>query len=190
MDSQAFRDAVRCFLSTTESNGIITNIPGGSGVFHIANVSPSEFSPMWVSHNSGRFSDAGEAVRYYANEFNVSARELGYPPGTDPTGVVFIAARMNAETSVFDVHGLPSYLQMELYEDKDPKTKWDKSHILMETVREDPRFTDIKGTYYPSASGQILGTGGSCLALFCQPIPTTIINSGDYQWWLDQKEFS
>jgi hypothetical protein len=183
MDKDSYRMAIRKFLDNCIKIDVITQIPKGSGVFHIANILPNQFDKAWISQNAGRFSEEGEKVKYYADKFDVCAKELGYPLGTTPSNVVFVAAEITEDTSVFDVHKLPINLQSELYEDKNSVTKYEKSHVLMETVREDSRFKDIKGTYYPSASGQVLGTGGSCLALFDQPIPTNIIGSGDYSWW-------
>ena len=190
MDNDHFYNSVKNYLINCNVDDIVTPIPQGSGVFHIANVPPEKFSQAWVSQNAGRFSDEGQKVRYYANQFDVCSREIGYPPGTDPSGVVFIAAELRETTNVIDVHKLPSSLNCELYVDKDPATKWDKSHLLMQAVREDGRFSDTHGAYFPSASGQALGTGGSCLALFEEPIPTNIIGSGDYAWWKSQDKAS
>jgi len=186
MDNDSYRDLLRAHLTQCAVADVTTQIPTGSGVFHIANVAPDKFNPAWVSTRPGRFSGDGEAVKYYANDFEVCARELGYPPGTDPSGVVFVSARMTAETIVFDIHKLPPALQAPLFDDKSVTSKWEKSYVLMKAVREDPRFTDVKGTYYPSASGQMLQSGGSCLALFDQPIPTTVVGSGDYSWFKAQ----
>ncbi|TWT72667.1 RES domain-containing protein [Crateriforma conspicua] len=190
MDNDQFYNNVKTYLGTCDRADIVTPIPQGSGVFHIANVLPERFDAAWVSQNAGRFSDDGEKVRYYANEFDVSAREIGYPPGSDPSGVVFIAAELTEPTNAIDVHKLSGEIKNELYADKDPATKWQKSHLFMQAVREDERFSDIRGAYFPSASGQALGTGGSCLALFDEPIPTNIIGSGDYAWWKSQQNVS
>lgn len=108
--------------------------------------------------------------------------------GSDPSGVVFIAAELSETTNVIDVHKLGGEIKDEPYADKDPATKWQKSHLFMQAVREDDRFNNIRGAYFPSPSGQALGTGGSCLALFDEPISTNIIGSGDYAWWKSQKD--
>lgn len=190
MDNEHFYNSVKNYLNNCDVDDIVTPIPQGSGVFHIANVPPERFSRAWISQNAGRFSDEGQKVRYYANQFGVSSHEIGYPPGTDPSGVVFIAAELSETINAIDVHKLPSDIKVELYEDKDAATKWDKSHLLMQAVREDGRFSDTRGAYFPSASGQALDTGGSCLALFNEPIPTSIIGSGDYTWWKSQGKAS
>ena len=189
MDS-AYFNSVKGYLAKCDVNDVITPIPKGSGVFHIANVTPDRFKAAWVSQNPGRFTDGRKKVRFYANEFDVCAREIGYPPGTDPSGIVFIAAELSETTNVVDIHKLPSEIGDELYADKNPASKWDKSHIFMQAVREDDRFRDARGVYFPSASGQSLRTGGSCLALFDEPIPTNIIGSGDYSWWKSQYKAS
>lgn len=186
MDNNNFYNSVKSYLNDCDVTDIVTSIPEGSGVFHIANVPPERFAPSWVSQNAGRFSNQGEGVRYYANEFDVCARELGYPPETDPSGVVFVAAELTKATNVIDVHKLPDEIKAPLFADKDPQSKWENSYSFMQAVREDDRFSDTCGAYFPSASGQMLNTGGSCLALIDEPIPTNVIGSGDYTWWKSQ----
>jgi|688.fasta_scaffold168330_4 hypothetical protein len=190
MDNDCFYNTVKKYLGGREVNDLVTTIPEGSGVFHIANVTPERYDAAWASRNPGRFSEHGQKVRYYASEFDICSREIGCPPGIDPSGVVFIAAEISSALNVIDVHKLPSNIQDELYAERDPDKKWQKSHLFMKAVREDGRFSDIRGAYFPSASGQLLGTGGSCLALFEKPIPTHIIGSGDCSWWRSQKEAS
>lgn len=84
MDDESFRHNLCNFLTHCNMSDVITQIPEGSGVFRITNVSPERFDAAWVSQIGGRFSKPGEKVMYYANEFDVCAKELGYPPGPIP----------------------------------------------------------------------------------------------------------
>lgn len=183
MDNKVYYQLVEKYLSNCTLENLMTPIIEGSGVFHIANVPPASFNTAWVSANPGRFSKQGEKVRYYANEFDVSARELGYTPGVNLTGVVFVAAELKKTMNVIDVYKLPQEIKQPLFANKKPETKWEKSHIFMEAVQGSVRFENTCGVNFPSASGQMLETGGSCLALFDPAISTTVIGSGDYTWW-------
>lgn len=183
MDEYTFGTMVRKHLAQSNVADVVAEIPANSGVFHLANVSPRDFIPTWISPNSGRFSDEGEKVRYYANNFDVCAREIGYPPGVDPSKVVYVAAETSKAIKVVDIHKMPQAIQDELFADKSLETKWKKSHVFMDIVREDKRFSGVEGAYYPSASGKALATGGTCLALFREPIATNLIGSGDHNWW-------
>lgn len=124
MDNAQFCNNVKTYLADSDTGDLVTPIPQG---IHIANVPPGDFNAAWVSQNAGRFSDTEQKVRYYANEFDVCAREIGYPPGTDPSGVVFVAAELRDTTNVIDIHKLSGEIKDELYADKDPATKWQKS---------------------------------------------------------------
>ena len=190
MEDEQFRNVVSSYLNSASPNTLTTELPAGSGIFHIANVPPEQFSPAWMSTSSGRFSVGGDKVRYFANNFDVCAHELGFGPGVEPSGVVFVASELSKSFSVIDVNKLPENIRNELYADKNQATKWQKSHVFMEAIRHNKGFGELRGVYFPSASGIVLGTGGFCLALFEVPLPQSIVGSGDHAWWIAQRESS
>ncbi len=178
-----YETQLRDFLPTIQPADIITEIPGGSGVFNVANVPPPTYSRTWVSWGAGRFSPSGEPAKFYATNFDICMSELGFPPGTIPTNVVFEAGETKNSFTVIDVHRLPEAIRNPLYADKNPATKWDMSHLFMDIVNSDDRYSGVAGAYYQSASGQMLQIAGSCLLLTSEMPPINIIATGDYWSW-------
>lgn len=182
MNYAMFQAEISSFLRTTQPGAVITEIPAGSSVFHVANVPASAYSPTWVSCRPGRFSPEGP-VKYFATNFDICTCEIGFPPGSIPSNVVFEAGETTTAFTVIDVHRLPDALKNELFADKNPDTKWYKSDVFMDIIKADARFSGVAGVYYPSASGQMLQTAGSCLLLTSETRPISISATGDYSFW-------
>src|SRR5438552_18657395 len=57
---------------------LIVPLPSDSGMFRIANVAWDNWSANFISSQPRRWTHEGQSSRYFANEVEVCAAELGY----------------------------------------------------------------------------------------------------------------
>lgn len=159
-----FREAVRKYLGTNSTGLLLTTIPEGSGICHIANVPEQDYDPCFVSTNQGRWNSAGEAAKYFASNFDIASIESHYPTGTPIEDRVFELHRTTKSIDAIKVSesNLPQEIFRPLFEDKSPSTKWDLPAIFLEEVKKQPEFSNIQAIYAESASGIHLGVDGMC----------------------------
>jgi hypothetical protein len=188
MENTQFKQQVVEYLGKVTRSDLVTEIPAESGVFQAVNVPPSRYCPSFVSTKAGRFTAKGEPAKFFATNFPICTAEIGFPSGSDATGIVFVAGKTSTTFDAIDVHRLPEPIKTELFGDRNVATKWEKSHLFMEAVKSEPRFEGINAVFFQSASGQALNMEGSCLLLIGDAPPVTITATGDFQTWKDGDE--
>lgn len=176
---EVFRREVQEYLSTHPS-GLLDIIPAGSGICRIANVSPEEYRSDYVSPSPGRWNVAGKPTSYFAQDFQLCMSELGYTSNNPPSGCVFELCESTEQLNVVNVTKLPEPLQSGIYIGQSGLGKWDMAHIFLDELQKCADYSDVKGVYAPSASGQLVGHPGACLASWSSQ-NTRIIATGSYQ---------
>ena len=184
-DPDQYRDALREYLGTNSTGLLLTTIPEGSGICHIANVPVRDYDPCFVSTNQGRWNSAGEAAKYFASNFNIASIESHYPTGTPIEDRIF---ELHRTTKSFDAikvskSNLPQDLFHPLFEDKTPTSKWDLPAIFIEEIKKQPEFSGVQAIYAASASGMHLGVDGMCFVTSPLNDYTDLVATGTSNDW-------
>jgi RES domain-containing protein len=186
MTEEQFRSGIHDFLQKKNAD-IVTQIPEGSGICHIATVSADKWITGFVNKEPGRWNKAGTPMKYYGDAFKTCAAEKF---GTDTNKLdecVFEHWQMTKSVISFDISKFPEPLRTAFFEDKgNPPEKWRKPHILIEEAQASPYFSGVHSVYAPSASGQELGIGGMVFATNDPYGVAKLLNTGNYQNWLNE----
>ena len=169
------------FLNITQPADVLTTIPSGSGICTVANIGAKDWVSGFISTREGRWNEAGQPTKYYANDFRTCAAELF---GTDASKLdecVCEQWQTTGEVAAFDVSKFPKELQQAFYEDKGvPPDKWEKPHLLLSVAAAHPNYSGINSVYAPSASGIALGLGGLVFAADPLKQPLQLVTTGTF----------
>jgi len=184
-DPDQYREALREYLGTNSTGLLLTTIPEGSGICHIANVPEQDYDPCFVSMNQRRWNGAEETAKYFASNFDIGSIESHYPTGTPIEDRIF---ELHRTTKSFDAikvseSNLPQEIFQPLFEDKSPSTKWDLPAIFIEEVKKHTEFSNIQAIYAESASGMHLKVDGMCFVTSPLNDYTKLVATGTSNEW-------
>ncbi len=181
MDDLTLRYETAQFLSTGDPNAILTSLPSGSGVLHIANTQPANWVSGYVGSSAGRWKIHGQEKKHFGDRAETSVLELAGLNHESMQDKVFEEWEITANTLAINVSCFPSHLQNAYFEDHSPAPgKWAKSHILIEELHQVPAFKGISSILAPSASGLALGISGLVLVADPRSTPMRMIRTGAY----------
>jgi len=180
MNISAFTDLALRELQNPPPEAII-QIPSGSGIFHVANISPNCWISGFVSPREGRWKFEGEHKKHFASTLETCCLEL-YGKETPPANEqVCEYWETTASFPALNINAFSPQLREAFYEDfGNPPGKWAKANLFTKLYAESSLGGNASSIIAPSASGVQVGSPGTIFLGDPSSLPIKLLSTGTY----------